>query len=105
MNSKTRKLTCAPVPKADSNFVPVELWRDRWHAVEASYPLDAACHLIGVIDSDELLQQHLRLLPSLRGGATAYAELRDVLWSLARAKLQKPRRLTWWERITGRLKP
>lgn len=105
MKSEPSKLTSAPPAIVGPSSIPVELWRDRWYAVEASYPLDASCYLIELIDSDELLQQHLRLLPGRKSGSTAYTELRYVLYSLARAQLQKPRRLTWWERITGRLKP
>lgn len=34
-----------------------------------------------------------------------YKHLRWVLDVVSRAQVAQPRRLTWWERITGRLKP
>lgn len=85
--------------------VPVDLWRDKWAALPPAYVIDSAAHMIEVIKADEPLQQHLRLRAGLREGATMYVDLLDALYALAKAKRHKPRRLTWRERITGRLKP
>lgn len=84
---------------------PVDLWRDKWSGLPRSYVIDSAAHMIAVVKTDEPLQQHLRSRAGLREGATMYADLLDALYALAKAKCQKPRRLTWRERITGRLKP
>ncbi|WP_210669026.1 hypothetical protein [Pseudomonas protegens] len=93
------------ITHAASHYVSVELWFDRWCSYGELYAIDAAYGLINVIESDELLQQRLRSLPGRKGDSTAYNDLRYVLWSLGQAKRPEPRRLTWWERITGRLKP
>ena len=83
--------------------VPVDLWRDKWSGLSPSYVIDSAAHIISVVKADEPLQQHLRSRAGLREGATMYVDLLDALYALAKAERHKPRRLTWWERITGRL--
>jgi hypothetical protein len=83
--------------------VEAALWRDTWYThYDDDHAIRSAAFLYHLIES-EGVAEILRGLPSRIGDVSAYVDLRYVLLSLARAELIVPRRLTWWERITGRL--
>ena len=80
----------------------VTLWRDRWYDLEQDTAILWARDLLKDTeqgDVREVILTHLRT----KVRKDFYPRLRYVLCSLANAKVVKPRRLTWWERITGRL--
>jgi hypothetical protein len=78
----------------------LELWHDKWSALRPD---------------DFLINSAKRLRPMLEGmayrsafnknedGRILYTELRYMLLIMSKSKLAQPRRLTWRERITGRL--
>ena len=80
----------------------VTLWRDRWYDLEQDTAILWARDLLKDTeqgDVREVILAHLRT----KVRKDFYPRLRYVLCSLANAKVVKPRRLTWRERITGRL--
>lgn len=78
----------------------VELWHDRWTVMR---PHD---FLINSAKSLRPMLERMEYRSAFNGnedGRILYTELRYMLLIMSKSKLAQPRRLTWRERITGRL--
>lgn len=80
----------------------VTLWRDRWYDLEQDTAILWARDLLKDTERGEVREVIIAHLGT-KVRKDFYPRLRYVLCSLANAKVVKPRRLTWRERITGRL--
>lgn len=80
----------------------VTLWRDRWYDLEQDTAIKWAGDLLRDTERREVREVIIAHLGT-KVRSDFYPRLRYVLASLARARVYSPRRLTWWERITGRL--
>lgn len=77
----------------------LELWHDKWReAFPAEYFVEIARILDTEINSPEV-REWIEASPMRQ---EQYTQLRHLLMILRKSKVVEPRRLTWWERITGR---
>ncbi|NMZ37070.1 hypothetical protein [Pseudomonas proteolytica] len=80
----------------------VELWQDRWTVQRPrDFLINSAQSLRPMLERLE----YRRAFNSDESSRILYTELRYMLLVLSKSKLAAPRRLTWRERITGRLNP
>lgn len=80
----------------------VTLWRDRWYDLEQDTAILWARDLLKDAERREVREVIIAHLGT-KVRKDFYPRLRYVLCSLSNAKVVTVRRLTWWERITGRL--
>ena len=86
--------------KAPEKKLMLELWQDQWNALlPEKHLIERARDL-----RPRLEQRKYRKAFNFDESSRAlYTELRYMLLILEKSKLSEPRRLTWWERITGRV--
>ena len=78
----------------------LELWHDQWRETfRPEYFVDVARILDTEINSPEV-REWIEASPMR---PEQYIQLRHLLMVLRKSKVVQPRRLTWWERITGRV--
>jgi len=88
--------------KLRTEGVEVTLWSDRWYDYEQDCAIQWARSLLEDTERREVRELVIAHLGT-KVRSDFYPRLRYVLTSLALAKVTGPRRLTWRERITGRL--
>lgn len=78
----------------------IKLWHDQWTAtLPDNHMINTAINLRAELEQGS----YRAAFNKTEDSRLAYSHLRWVLLVLSKSKLVKPRRLTWWERITGRL--
>lgn len=78
----------------------LELWHDKWcESFEPAYFVDVARILDTEINRPEV-REWIEASPMPKA---QYVQLRHLLLVLRKSKVTAPRRLTWLERITGRI--
>jgi len=86
--------------KSPEKNMTLELWHDQWsESFRPSYFVEIARILDTEINRPEVRQ-------SIEAGPMRleqYTQLRHLLLVLRKSKVTAPRRLTWLERITGRV--
>lgn len=88
--------------KSPETNMTLELWNDQWsESFRPSYFVDIARILDTEINRPEV-RQCIEASPM---HPNQHTQLRHLLLVLRKSKVVAPRRLTWIERITGRLKP
>lgn len=88
--------------KSESNNLGLELWRDHW---SGGMPRDSIITIAQKARTDLETSAFRAAFNNCEKDRMVYANLRWVLLVLSKSKLAQPRRLTWWERITGRAQP
>lgn len=80
----------------------LELWDDQWspHCSPAHF-----IEIAGILESDVNRPDIREWIEASPMHPNQYTQLRHLLMVLRRSRASEPRRLTWWERITGRLNP
>jgi hypothetical protein len=78
----------------------LELWTDQWsEVIQPSYLIEIAQILSTEVNRPEV-REWIEASPM---HVNQYTQLRHLLLILKKSKVTGPRRLTWWERITGRV--
>ncbi|MSU98451.1 hypothetical protein EB795_31805 [Pseudomonas mandelii] len=78
----------------------LELWDDKWRA---GYPPSYFIEIAGILDSDINRPDVREWIEASPMHPNQYTQLRHLLMVLRKSKVTGPRRLTWRERITGRV--
>lgn len=80
----------------------LELWHDKWNAMRPNdFLINSAKSMRPMLEQME----YRRAFNGSEDGRILYTELRYMLLILSKSKLAQPRRLTWLERLTGRVQP
>lgn len=78
----------------------IKLWHDQWTAtLPDNHLINTAINLRAELEQSD----YRAAFNKTQESRLAYSHLRWVLLVLSKSKLVEPRRLTWRERITGRL--
>ena len=77
----------------------LELWHDEWHAC---LPPEYFVEIARILDTEINRQEVREWFEASPMRLDQYTQLRHLLMVLRKSKVIQPRRLTWWERITGR---
>lgn len=86
--------------KAPEKTLTLELWQDQFTVMRpGDYLINSAQSLRPMLERME----YRKAFNSDESGRILYTELRYMLLVLSKSKLPEPRRLTWRERITGRV--
>ena len=76
------------------------LWDDKWRS---GFDADYFIEISGILESDVKRPDVREWIEASPMHPDQYTQLRHLLMVLRRSTAVKPRRLTWWERITGRV--
>lgn len=86
--------------KRDHKAPVIQLWHDNWTAtLPDNHLINTACNLRCELEGARYRMEFNKT----QEGRLAYSHLRWVLLVLSKSKLAPSRRLTWRERITGRV--
>lgn len=86
--------------KTHKTNMTLQLWGDQWsESFQPAYFVDVARILDTEVNRPEV-REWIEASPM---HPNQYTQLRHLLLVLRKSKVVKARRLTWWERITGRV--
>ena len=77
----------------------LELWHDQWRE---TFPPEHFVEIARILDSEINRPEVREWIEASPMRSDQYTQLRHLLMVLRKSTVIKARRLTWWERITGR---